>query len=56
MAALSDVETLSRVPNWDEMMPAEKERTVHILTKRNQARLERLRGGEGPPEEKSHAE
>ncbi|WFD02422.1 hypothetical protein MOBT1_001104 [Malassezia obtusa] len=35
--------TLARLPNWDKMTPDEQERTVRILSKRNQARLEKLR-------------
>ncbi|KAI3624933.1 hypothetical protein CBS14141_002354 [Malassezia furfur] len=35
--------TLARLPNWDKMTPDEQERTVRILAKRNQARLEKLR-------------
>lgn len=36
-------QTLARLPNWDKMTPDEQERTVRILSKRNQARLEKLR-------------
>ena len=36
-------QTLARLPNWDKMTPDEQERTVRILAKRNQARLEKLR-------------
>ncbi|WFD31553.1 hypothetical protein MSPP1_002592 [Malassezia sp. CBS 17886] len=43
--------TLARVPDWDTLTPAEQERTVRILARRNKARLERLRG-EGAPAEK----
>ncbi|WFC97262.1 hypothetical protein MBRA1_003929 [Malassezia brasiliensis] len=35
--------TLARLPNWDKMTPDEQQRTVRILAKRNQARLEKLR-------------
>lgn len=36
-------QTLARLPNWDKMTPDEQQRTVRILAKRNQARLEKLR-------------
>ncbi|WFD38205.1 uncharacterized protein MJAP1_001153 [Malassezia japonica] len=41
--------TLARVPNWHEMTKDEQERTTRILAKRNQARLEKLRGDVAPP-------
>ncbi|KAM5541065.1 hypothetical protein V8D89_005376 [Ganoderma adspersum] len=31
--------TLSRIANWEEMTPIEKERTLRILVARNQVRL-----------------
>ncbi|KAI3613923.1 hypothetical protein CBS9595_004100 [Malassezia furfur] len=40
---LGPVVTLARLPNWDKMTPDEQQRTVRILAKRNQARLEKLR-------------
>lgn len=42
-------QTLARVPNWHEMTKDEQERTTRILAKRNQARLEKLRGDGAPP-------
>jgi hypothetical protein len=38
--------TLSRISNWDKMMDIEKENTLRIIVKRNQARLESLRAKE----------
>ena len=35
--------TLSRIANWAEMTPIERERTVRILGKRNKLRLDRLK-------------
>jgi hypothetical protein len=35
--------TLSRIANWAEMSPIERERTVRILGKRNKLRLEKLK-------------
>lgn len=39
--------TLSRISNWDKMADIEKENTLRIIGKRNQARLESLRAKEG---------
>jgi hypothetical protein len=39
--------TLSRISNWDKMADIEKENTLRIIGKRNQARLEILRTKEG---------
>ncbi|WFD27617.1 hypothetical protein MNAN1_002618 [Malassezia nana] len=36
--------TLSRVPNWQDMTDLEKERTIRVLSKRNQQRMAQLRG------------
>ncbi|WFD23505.1 hypothetical protein MEQU1_002196 [Malassezia equina] len=41
---LGPIVTLSRVPNWQDMTDIEKERTVRILSKRNQQRMAQLRG------------
>jgi hypothetical protein len=38
--------TLSRISNWDKMADIEKENTLRIIKKRNQARLEALRAKE----------
>jgi hypothetical protein len=35
--------TLSRISNWDKMADIEKENTLRIIGKRNQARLESLK-------------
>ena len=35
--------TLSRIANWAEMTPIERERTVRILGKRNKLRLDKLK-------------
>jgi hypothetical protein len=35
--------SLSRIANWAEMSPIERERTVRILGKRNKLRLEKLK-------------
>lgn len=35
--------TLSRISNWDKMADIERENTLRIIGKRNQARLEELR-------------
>lgn len=35
--------TLSRIGNWDKMAPIERENTLRIIGKRNQARLATLR-------------
>ncbi|SHO78309.1 Uncharacterized protein MSYG_2651 [Malassezia sympodialis ATCC 42132] len=40
--------TLSRVPNWQEMTDLEKERTIRVLSKRNQQRMAHLRGDGAP--------
>ena len=39
--------TLSRISNWDKMADIEKENTLRIIGKRNQARLESLRAKVG---------
>ncbi|RKO92854.1 hypothetical protein BDK51DRAFT_10955, partial [Blyttiomyces helicus] len=39
--------TLSRITNWDKMQPDEQARTVRVLTKRNAARLQKLKELEG---------
>lgn len=39
--------TLSRISNWEAMADIEKEATVRIIGKRNQARLKVLREREG---------
>ncbi|KAG0649434.1 hypothetical protein D0Z07_4541 [Hyphodiscus hymeniophilus] len=39
--------TLSRISNWGNMADIEKENTLRIIGKRNQARLEKLRAKEG---------
>lgn len=38
--------TLSRIANWAEMTPIERERTVRILGKRNKLRLDKLKADE----------
>lgn len=38
--------TMSRISNWDQMADIEKENTLRIIGKRNQARLETLRAKE----------
>lgn len=43
--------TLSRIANWENMAATEKEATVRIIGKRNQARLKALREKEGPKED-----
>ncbi|EKD13987.1 hypothetical protein MBM_07664 [Drepanopeziza brunnea f. sp. 'multigermtubi' MB_m1] len=45
--------TLSRISNWEKMADVEKEATVRIIAKRNQARLKALRenGKEGLKED-----
>jgi hypothetical protein len=43
--------TMSRISNWDQMADIEKENTLRIIAKRNQARLESLRAKEGEKEE-----
>ncbi|KOS16438.1 fungal specific transcription [Malassezia pachydermatis] len=40
---LGPLVTLSRVPNWQDMTDVEKERTMRVLNKRNQKRLQALR-------------
>ncbi|KAK3896871.1 hypothetical protein C8A05DRAFT_20248, partial [Staphylotrichum tortipilum] len=37
--------TISRIANWHEMAPVERENTLRILGKRNQLRLGNLRAG-----------
>ena len=39
--------TLSRIANWAEMTPQERERTVRILGKRNKLRLDKLKAEQG---------
>jgi hypothetical protein len=39
--------TLSRISNWDKMADNEKETTLRIIGKQNQARLGQLRAKEG---------
>jgi hypothetical protein len=39
--------TLSRIENWAAMAEIERQNTLRVLGKRNQARLEALRGKEG---------
>jgi len=39
--------TLSRISNWEGMTDGEKEATLRIIGKRNQARLKVLRAKEG---------
>lgn len=39
--------TLSRIENWAAMAEIERQNTLRVLGKRNQARLEALRGEEG---------
>jgi hypothetical protein len=36
--------TMSRIANWDKMAEIEKQNTLRILGKRNQLRMESLRG------------
>ncbi len=38
--------TLSRIANWEQMAEIEKQNTLRILGKRNQLRLESLKGKE----------
>lgn len=38
--------TTSRISNWGEMTQIERDNTLRVLGKRNQLRLEKLRGGE----------
>jgi hypothetical protein len=42
--------TLSRISNWDKMADIEKENTLRIIVKRNQARLEVLKAKDGKAE------
>ncbi|KAJ3413970.1 hypothetical protein HDV05_007259 [Chytridiales sp. JEL 0842] len=35
--------TMARITGWDKMTDIEKERTVRVLNKRNQARLKKLK-------------
>jgi hypothetical protein len=39
--------TLSRIGNWEQMTEIEKRNTLRILGKRNQLRMDALRGEEG---------
>jgi hypothetical protein len=43
--------TLSRISNWSQMTPIERQNTLRILGKRNQLRVEALKAGndEKPP-------
>ncbi|WFD19875.1 hypothetical protein MCAP1_002115 [Malassezia caprae] len=45
---LGPIVTLSRVPNWQDMSDLEKERTIRVLSKRNQQRIAHLRGDGAP--------
>ena len=44
--------SLSRISNWSEMTPIERERTISILGKRNKLRLEKLKDEQGQAGEK----
>lgn len=43
--------TLSRIHNWSEMIPSERERTLRVLGARNKLRMDSIRGQEGEGEQ-----
>ena len=45
--------SLSRIANWAEMTPIERERTIRILGKRNKLRLDKLKAEHESPEDTS---